>query len=128
AEAMLIEDAVQRFHFVTRARGYSKTTDLAGIAVAVLLTQAPPGGKCYAVGADQAQARLLIDRAEGFARRTPGLDALLDVQAWRVMNRQSGATLEALAADAAGAWGLRPFFAVCDEVAEWAETRSPRRI
>src|SRR5205085_9113503 len=102
--------------------------DLAGIAVGVLLTQAPPVSKSYAIGADQAQSRLLLDSVEGFVRRTPGLGALLDVQAWRVSDRRSGATLEALAADASGAWGLRPFFAVCDEVAEWAETRGPKSI
>src|SRR5205814_546057 len=53
---------------------------------------------------------------------------LVDVQAWKVVNRRSGATLEALAADAAGAWGLRPYFVVCDELAEWGTTGAPRRI
>lgn len=127
AEAILDPEGAARFHFLTRSRGYSKTTDLAAVAVAVLLTQAPPGAKCYALAADQAQARLLLDSIEGFARRTPGLAGLLDVGAWKVSTR-SGASIEALPADAPSVWGLRPYFAVCDELAEWASTRGPRRI
>src|SRR5207248_2715116 len=93
-----------------------------------LLKQAPAGSRSYAVAADQAQARLLLDAIEGFVRRGPELSRLLDVQAWRVTVRATGATLEALPADEAGAWGLRPFFAVCDEVTMWGSTGGPRRI
>lgn len=128
ASSILDADAHERFHFVTRARGYSKTTDLAAVAVAVLLRQAPAGSRSYAVAADQGQARLLLDSIEGFVRRTPGLGQLLEVQAWRVSVRRGGATLDALPADQAGAWGLRPYFAVCDELCQWATTPGPRRI
>jgi hypothetical protein len=128
AEAILDDDAPGRSHFISRSRGYAKTTHHAAVTVPVLLTQAPAGARCYALAADQAQARLLLDSIEGFVRRTPGLSALLDVQTWKVSVRASGASVEALAADASGAWGLRPYFAVCDELCEWAETRGPKTI
>jgi hypothetical protein len=128
AAAVLAEKTSTPYHWQTRSRGYSKTTDLGGVALTKLLKQAPPGSRSYAVAADQAQARLLLDAIEGFVRRSSELSRLLDVQSWKVTVRESGATLEALPADEAGAWGLRPFFAVCDELAMWGTTSGPRRI
>jgi phage terminase large subunit-like protein len=128
AAAILDPANPERFHFITRSRGYSKTTDLAGVAIAVLLSDAPPGSRSYALAADQDQARLLIDSVEGFVRRTAKLADYLDVTAWKVTARKSRATLEALAADSAGVWGLRPYFAVADELAQWGTTGAPVRI
>jgi hypothetical protein len=128
AEQVLDPGSPTPFQWIGRARGWSKTTDLAGCATAILLTQAPPGSRSYAVAADQGQSRLLLDSLEGFVRRDPDLARLVEVAAWRVTVRDTGATLDALAADEAGAWGLRPYFAVCDELAMWGSTGSPRRI
>lgn len=36
------------YHFLTRARGWSKTTDLGAIAIAAMLAQLPPGSRLYA--------------------------------------------------------------------------------
>src|SRR5438093_1574600 len=83
--------------------------DLAGVAIAAALAQAPPGARLYAGAADRDQARLFADSIQGFQARTPELRGALDVQAYRVLARRSGAVLEILAADAPGAWGLRPW-------------------
>jgi hypothetical protein len=99
AAAVLDEHSAVRFHLEVRSRGYSKTTDAGGIALAVLLAQAPPRSRSYVVAADQAQAGLLIDVIEGFAARIPELAGLIDVQNWKVTALSSGATVEALAAD-----------------------------
>jgi hypothetical protein len=128
AEAVLDPHSQQRFHFITRARGFSKTTDLGGIALAVLLTQAPRLSKSYALAADEGQARLLLDSIEGFVHRAPMLEEMVDVAAWKVTQRRSGATLETLAADAPSSWGLRPYFAVVDELTMWGATGAPKRI
>ncbi len=94
-----------------------------------MIGQAPPGSRSYSFAADQGQARLLLDAVEGFVRRSPALARLVEVLATRVIVRATGATLDAFAADRqAGAWGLRPFFAVADELAQWATTAGPRRI
>jgi phage terminase large subunit-like protein len=116
------------YHFLTRARGGSKTADLAGMAVAVMLAQLPPGARLYGLAADRDQGRLLVDSIAGFASRTPELRNALRVDAYRVVATRGGSVLEVLAADAPGAWGLRPGFLVVDELAQWGTTGAPRRI
>jgi phage terminase large subunit-like protein len=125
ARAVLDRDGPP-FSFLTRSRGSSKTTDLAACAVAAMLTQAPRGAKLYAAASDRDQARLLLDSIEGFHARTPGLG--LEIGAWRVGVPRSKVTLDALAADAPSAYGLRPYLLVVDELASWPETPSARRL
>ncbi|HXN59273.1 MAG TPA: hypothetical protein VN886_02365, partial [Acidimicrobiales bacterium] len=115
------------YHFLTRARGYSKTTDLGGIAIAVMLAQLPAGSRLYGLAADQDQGRLLIDSIDGFRVRTPEIASALTVQANRAV-ATSGSTLDVLPADDAGAWGLRPAFLIVDELAQWGTTRKPRAM
>src|SRR6186997_401840 len=45
-----------RRHYLTRPRGGSKTSDCAGVSIAMLLEQAPPGSRAYAFAADQDQS------------------------------------------------------------------------
>lgn len=127
ARAVLEPDGDRRYHFLTRPRGGSKTCDLAGVAVAALLEQAPTGARCYALASDRDQGALLLDSVRGFTDRTPGLSGALKVDAWRV-SAPSGASLEVLAADEASSWGLRPWLAVVDDLAYWADTQQPRRL
>jgi phage terminase large subunit-like protein len=128
AQAVLDPASETPYHFLTRARGGSKTSDLAGMAIVALLAQLPPGSRLYALAADRDQGRLLIDSVAGLATRTPELRGLLDVQAYRVAAVRNGSLLEVLAADAPGAWGLRPDFLVVDELAQWGQTYSARRL
>jgi phage terminase large subunit-like protein len=128
AQAILKTSRDVHFHFLSRARGYSKTSDLAGVSLAVLLTQAPAMSRSVAVAADQEQAGLLLDAMRGFVFRMPPLADLLDVQATRVISKRTGASIQAIPADAAGSWGLRPYFVVADELAQWGESGSPRRV
>lgn len=115
-------------HFLTRPRGGSKTSDLGGICLSVLTTQAPAAARCYAVAADQDQAGLLLEAIAGFVRRTPGLAGAVEVQRWKVVARHSGASLTVLAADSSGTYGLLPYFVVVDELAQWKTTPEPRRV
>ena len=115
------------YHFLTRARGASKTTDLAAVALALLL-EAGAGARFYWLAADSDQGALAIDSVACFAARTPALGAMLDVQARRVVVPDTGSSLEVLAADAPGAWGLRPDAVFVDEFAWWADTPAPRRL
>lgn len=126
ARAVLGMDA-EPYHFLTRARGAAKTSDLAGIAVAAMLTQAPPSARLYGLAADRDQARLLIDSVRGYAERTPELRGRLQIDAWKV-TAGPDVVLEALAADAASSWGLRPWFVVVDEIAQWESTGGPRTL
>src|SRR5205085_11265918 len=106
----------------------AKTADTAAVALSLLLTEAPPLSKSYLVAADQAQARLALDSIEGYLRRSPRLAEHARLDLWKLTVKASGATLEALPADAPGSWGLRPWLAVCDELAQWGETGTPVKV
>jgi phage terminase large subunit-like protein len=128
ARAVLDLAPASPYNFLTRARGYSKTTDLAGITLAAMATQLPPATRLYALAADRDQGRLLVDAIRGFTMRTPGLSDLFRVENYRVVLGREDIVLEVLAADAPGAYGLRPAFLVVDELAQWADTPSARQL
>ena len=69
----ILDQAGPPYRAITRPRGGSKTDDLAGVNLAVGLTQAPRGARMYAAAADRDQARLLLDSVEGYRARTPEL-------------------------------------------------------
>lgn len=127
AEAIL-GDAGERMHFLTRPRGGSKTTDLAGVALAAVVFQLEPGAQGYAVAADSDQAALLIDAAAAFVMRTPGLASRVTVERRRIVSRRSGAAVNVLPADGASAFGLLSPLFIVDEVAQWASTPNARRV
>ena len=126
--AILDPEADAPYHYLTRSRGASKTSDLAAIAIGMMLAQLPPGSRLYALASDRDQARLLLDAIAGFAVRTPTVGGALTVGTNRVTAARRGTTLDVLAADAPGAWGLRPDFVVVDELAQWPETRAAREL
>jgi hypothetical protein len=126
ARAVLDQGGVP-YHFLTRARGYSKTFDLASIALAAMLTQLPAASRLYGLAADRDQGRLLIDSIASVAARTPELAGALTVDAFKATSR-SGSALEVLAADVAGSYGLRPAFLIVDELAQWSDTAGPRGL
>jgi phage terminase large subunit-like protein len=128
AEAVLDPGSGTPYNFETRSRGYAKTSDQAGVQTTVMLAQAPPGSRLYAVAADLDQGRLIVEAIDGFARRTPELRGALDVNAYRVTVTRTGTTLEVLPADGPSAWGLRPWFVTVDEFAQWPDTRGARTV
>ena len=107
-------------HFVTRPRGGSKTTDLAGVALAALVDQVPPGGRVFIVATDRDQARLDVDAIDGFVRRTPGLSGAVVVDRYQVTTT-TGARLEVIPADAASSYGLRGCLFIVEEVTVWPQ-------
>jgi len=115
------------YHFLTRARGASKTSDLGGMSVAVMLSQLSHA-KLFAFAADKDQAALLVEAISGFAERTPELKAALDIQEFKVIAPRTGCVLRVMAADDASAWGLKPAWTVIDELPMWPETRRARRL
>jgi phage terminase large subunit-like protein len=128
ARAVLDPGSRTPYHFLTRSRGYHKTGDGAGSALAVMLSQLPPASRLYALASDRDQGRLVVDSVAGFVARTPGLSSAVRVDGYRATALRSGSTLEVLAADAPGSWGLRPAFLVVDELSAWADTLAPRQL
>jgi hypothetical protein len=128
AKAVLDPASPTPYNYLTRARGFSKTGDLAGDNIAVLLTQAPPRARLYALAADANQAGLLLDAIGGYVARTPELAGALTLQEQKVIATRSGASLQVLPADAASVWGLKPFFSTIDELSAWHETPRTQRV
>ena len=118
----------QKLHFLTRPRGGSKTSDLAAIAIAWLLTQAPPAASGYVVASDLEQGAELIDALAGMLARTPGLSGALVVESTRVVNPIGGASMNVLAADGPGAYGKRPHLTIVDEFAQWNDTKNAKKV
>ncbi len=126
AAALLDVGGDVRQHWWTRPRGGRKTTDLAGIVLAILLEQAPTEARMYGGASDEDQAAELVDAATGLLKRT-GLATAIDATGLTLTNRRSGASFEALPADAS-AMGKRAYFLCLDEVANWPDTRRARRF
>jgi Phage Terminase len=115
--------STRRYHFLTRARGWSKTTDLAAIVVVIMLTQAHPSDRLDVVAADRDQGALLISAINKFVVRTPGLAGRLQVSRYKV-TAPGDIVLEALPADPAGSYGRQPALLIVDELAQWPDTPS----
>lgn len=115
------------YAYWTRPRGGSKTEDLAAVEVSALLAE-DSATRSYWCAADQGQGQLAIDSIAGFAKRTPTIGAQLEIQTRRVTALATGARLDVLAADAPGAWGLRPRRVAVDELANWSPSLSPERL
>lgn len=127
AAAILDPDGEVSQNWLTRPRGGRKTTDLAGVVLALLLEQAPPAARCYGGASDEDQAAELVDAAAGLIERTSRLRGAFWVTGLKVTNRSTGATFEALPMDAS-AMGKRAWLIVLDEVSNWPDTRRARRF
>lgn len=86
ARAFLDPGGSEPYSFFTRPRAASKTTDLASVGSAALLTQLPEVSRSYAVAADEDQAGLLLDAAAGFVARTDGLERELRMERRRLVS------------------------------------------
>lgn len=126
AKAVLSEDGPP-YHFLTRSRGGSKTRDLAGCALALLLTM-PARSRLYWLAADADQAALAVDVIANIAAQAGSLAGALEIQARKVTFSRTGSTLEVLPADAPSAWGLTPDGLFVDELANWTDGPAARRL
>ena len=129
ARAVLDQSSPTPYHWLGRARGYSKTTDNGAIALVAMLAQAPERARLYGLAADQAQGTLLVDAIGGFVATAPrSSQGAIQVQEFKVVATRTGATLTILPADSASVWGLRPWLAVVDELTQWHETPRTMRV
>ena len=116
------------WHFLTRPRGGSKSTDTAAMAIAWLVMDAPPLANGHIVAASSDQGAIIIDAAAGFMARTPELEGAIVVESKRIL-APNGAWVEVLAQSDSGAWGLRDaHFLVADEFCQWPQTRGAQRV
>lgn len=106
--------------YLERARGHSKTTDLA-VMITWLLAFSPRKLMGVAAAADKDQAKLLRDGVENLVRFNPWLSEAIETQTYKVVGKQNGGTLDIVPADAASSYGITPDFVICDELTHWAK-------
>lgn len=119
-------------HWIGRPKGGSKTTDVAGLSIGWLVELAAPLATGYVAASDRDQANRLLAQAGGLIARTEmdgfRLSSILKVEAMRIVNVKTRASVEALAADAPGSEGLLSPFIVLDELPNWADVPSARKM
>jgi phage terminase large subunit-like protein len=125
AEAVLEPGGGPRLVWLEAPKGYSKSTDTAGLSIARLATDFPALAEGYVIAADLDQSNRLLDKARGLIARS-GLGGVLRVEAHRLVNVRTGARMVALAADAPSAEGLLSPWYVLDELPRWPATASAR--
>lgn len=130
AQAVLTDPATgaPRRHFILRGRGMSKTTDVAAICLALVLTEAPTRARGHIYAVDAEQAGLFADALAGIVGRTPGLSGAVELGARSVRVRSSGAVLSVETSDGASAYCTRPWLSVVDELGVWPSTTNHRRL
>ena len=104
--------------WLERARGHSKTFDLAVMSVWALFASRRQLSGIAGAG-DHDQARLLRDAIGKLLYTNPWLSSLIEVQNYRVLNKNTGSVLEIISSDAPTSYGLTPDFVIADEVSHW---------
>lgn len=105
--------------WLERPRGHSKTSDIAVMACWSIFA-AKRRLSAIAAAGDKDQARLLRDAIARLVAVNPWLEKFLDVQAHRVVNTVTDATLEIISSDAGTSYGLSPDLVIVDEVTHWS--------
>jgi hypothetical protein len=113
-----LDDPQHRHAYWERPRGHSKTGDLGTEAVTELVL-GPPGSHLYCAAADADQAGLLKADVVGKFERNAALAPLVKTTRTEIIVKATGSRLTVLPADAPSAYGLRPDWIACDELAEW---------
>src|SRR5690606_4163596 len=110
---------VCRRAYIERARGHSKTFDMA-IQIAWILLAAKDPVRGMVAAADRDQARLIHEAVQKLARQNPWLCRHLHFVENEVRNKRTGSTLEVLSSDVSSSWGALPDFVICDELCHWS--------
>lgn len=111
--------------WLERARGHSKTTDIA-IQVSYLLLSSPSAIRGVGAAASKDQAKILRNSIERLKRLNPELFSALEILNFRVRNVVTGSELEIISADASTSFGLQVDFIVADEVTHWEGDQGER--
>ncbi len=112
-------DAPIRRAWVELTRGSGKTLSLAAAACWVLCF-AHRQASLVAAACDRDQAKLLRDGIDKLVRLNPWLAKQLKVDQYRIKSERTGSTLDVLASEVGGSYGLTPDVVILDEVAMWA--------
>jgi len=91
-----------------------KSTLLGALALFHLCTV--PDAECVIAAASRDQAQIMLRQAQGFIRRSPGLQSRLQVKQREVLHRALGGRVRVMASDVDTADGVIPTLALVDEL------------
>lgn len=107
--------------YIERARGHSKTADIASMA-AFALYACDYKIKGVAAASDKDQAGFMRDALDKLVRLNPWVAERLEVQNWRIVNKLTGSELKIISSDVAGSYGETPDFVIIDELTHWKKS------
>lgn len=114
-----VNDALERRFleaYFEVARKNGKTTGLSAIDLYMLLADGEHGAQVYSAATKERQARLLVDAAEGIARRSPALKGALRFRTNRITHLASSSYMMGLGRDSKTEDGLNVHCASVDEL------------
>jgi len=123
--AAILDPDPPHYHYLSRSRGASKTSDLAAVSL-IAMRRLPDDATAYAVAADREQAARLIAMMWGYIQRMGWLMHYGPSRSWSVTQVGPRVRMEAIASDSASAYGLLPSLLVVDEIHQWYSTPSAR--
>jgi hypothetical protein len=101
--------------YLERARGHDKTSSTA-VSVAWLLLAALRRRTGVIAAASKEQAGLLRTALDQFVRANRWLSDFLEVQAWSVINKQTGSRADVVSSESVTSWGYLIDFCTVDEL------------
>lgn len=113
-----------RTALVTLPRKNGKTQLAAALALAHLVgPEAEQRGQVFSAASDREQASLIFNELEALVLSVPEFAERCHIQTFRktITDEVTGSVYRPLTADARKAHGLSPSFAICDELAQWAD-------
>jgi phage terminase large subunit-like protein len=117
ARREIVDDPIQKV-YLERARGLSKTMDIAVMVVWALFASSLRIEGCVAAG-DKDQAAKILDAVRNLLDCNRWLTRYLQINKWTVRNTATGAKCDVWACDAAGNYGDARDFIVVDELTHW---------
>ena len=108
--------------YVETGKGSGKSPLVAGIGVYMLVGCNEPRAQCYSAAGNKDQAKILFNDAVAMVKQSPALSSRMDFSGgpgreWNMMFEPTLGFFRPLASDTAQS-GLRPYYAVCDELHE----------
>lgn len=108
----------QKFAWLGRGRGHSKTTDEAiQLIWAIAFSRRQLSG--VAAAGSKEQARFIRDAVLRLVMLNSWLKTRIDVQNYRVFNPRTNSEVDIVSSDAPTAFGATPDFILCDELTHW---------
>jgi hypothetical protein len=104
--------------YLERARGHSKTTDIAATALWAMLSSRRKLRGLAASGSKE-QAGFIRDGIDTLLRLNSWLGEVIRVNKWEVTNLRTGSELTILATNEGTTYGHTPDFAIVDELTHW---------